>query len=267
MKFGLIHYNAPGGADLDVFLRYAVDSGFDCTELQIQDVWNSNVENPERRAEEVRRLADSLGIAVSALSAGNDFVQVEEEAIQAQVERMKRVAGLAQILGTNVLRTEGGQPKESVPEARWVDAMAGCIGRCLEFAEEMGTKFAVDNHGYVTNAPGILPALFERLPSPCLGTNLDTMNYRWWGNSVEECDRIYAQVAAKTFSTHMKDGTGSRGEYVGAALGEGEIHLDYAVKTIKAAGYQGPWVAEYEGRTDSGEGYQKCLAWMKAHIA
>jgi len=92
------------------------------------------------------------------------------------------------------------------------------------------------------------------------------MNYRWWGNSVEECDRLYEQVASKTFHTHLKDGTGSRKEYVGAALGEGEIHLDHAVRTLKAAGYQGPWIAEYEGRTDSAEGYRKCLEWMKAHI-
>jgi len=265
MKFGLIHYNAPG-ANLEEFLRYAVDSGFDCTELQNRDVWPEGEEHPERRAEEARALADRLGIAISAFSAGNDFVVLEEDVVAAQVARMKRICDLAEILGTKVIRTEGGQPKESVPEDRWVDAMAGCFRRCLEFAEPRGIRFAVDNHGYVTNAPGILPALFEAVPSPSVGTNLDTMNYRWWGNSVEECDRLYEQVASKTFHTHLKDGTGSRKEYVGAALGEGEIHLDHAVRTLKAAGYQGPWIAEYEGRTDSAEGYRKCLEWMKAHI-
>lgn len=265
MKFGLIHYNAPG-ANVEEFLNYAVDSGFDCTELSLGDVWAAGNEHPERTAEKVRKLADTLGVAVSALSAGNDFVVLEEDAIRAQVDRMKRICALAQILGTNVLRTEGGQPKESVPEDRWVEAMAGCCSRVLEFAEPMGIKLAVDNHGYVTNKPGVLPALFEKVPSPFLGTNLDTMNYRWWGNSVEECDRIYAQVASKTFSTHMKDGTGSRANYVGAALGEGEIHLELAVRLLKEAGYNGPWVAEYEGREDTGIGYRKCLAWMKREI-
>ncbi len=265
MKFGIIHYNAPG-ATLEEFLRYAVDSGFDCTELQVHDVWPDGEANPERRAEEARKLTERLGIAVSALSAGNDFVVLEEEAVRAQVARMKRVCELAEILGTKVIRTEGGQPKESVPEERWVDAMAGCFERCLEWAEPMGIRFAVDNHGYVTNAPGILPALFAKVPSACLGTNLDTMNYRWWGNSVGECDRLYAQVAAKTFHTHLKDGTGSRENYVGAALGRGEIHLEHAVRLLKDAGYQGPWVAEYEGRDPSFDGYRQCLAWMKAHI-
>ena len=117
MKFGIIHYNAPG-ATLEEFLRYAVDSGFDCTELQVHDVWPDGEANPERRAEEARKLTERLGIAVSALSAGNDFVVLEEEAVRAQVARMKRVCELAEILGTKVIRTEGGQPKESVPEER-----------------------------------------------------------------------------------------------------------------------------------------------------
>jgi hypothetical protein len=47
--------------------------------------------NPERRAEEARKPWPSAsGIAVSALSAGNDFVVLEEEAVRAQVARMKR---------------------------------------------------------------------------------------------------------------------------------------------------------------------------------
>lgn len=265
MKFGLIHYNAPG-ANTEEFLRFAADAGFDCAELRAGDVWPAGEENPERRAEAVRRVADSLGIATSALSGENDFIVLEEEAIRAQVARMKRICDLAEILGTKVIRTEGGRPKESVPEEKWVDAMAECLRRCLEFAEPRGIKFAVDNHGLVTNKPGVLPALFAAVPSDCVGTNLDTMNYRWWGNSVEECDRIYEQVAPKTFHTHLKDGTGSRREYRGCALGEGEIHLEHAVRVLKAAGYNGPWVVEYEGRTDPAEGYRKSLAWMKAHI-
>ncbi|MDH7570358.1 MAG: sugar phosphate isomerase/epimerase family protein [Armatimonadota bacterium] len=265
MKFGLVHYNAPG-ANLEEYFQFLAETGFDCTELLTRDVWGPGEENPERAAEAVRKLADRYGIAVSAFAAGNDFVVLDPDAVKAQVARMERCANIAEILGTKVIRSEGGQPKESVPEEKWVDAMAECFRRCLEWAEPRGIKLSVDNHGLVTNKPGVLPALFEKVPSPCLGTNLDTMNYRWWGTPVEECDRIYAQVAPKVFSTHLKDGFGSRKEYVGMALGEGEIHLTVAVSLLKQAGFKGPWVAEYEARTDKVEGCRKCLEWMKQHI-
>jgi sugar phosphate isomerase/epimerase len=64
----------------------------------------------------------------------------------------------------------------------------------------------------------------------------------------------------------MKDGTGWRETYRGAALGQGEINLKLAVQELKAAGYKGPWVAEYEGPEGDGIGYAKCLEWMKGNI-
>ena len=65
----------------------------------------------------------------------------------------------------------------------------------------------------------------------------------------------------------MKDGTGSRQDYKGAVLGEGEIHLDHAVKCLQDAGYDGAWTAEYEGpETEGGVGYEKCYRWMTMHL-
>jgi len=124
---------------------------------------------------------------------------------------------------------------------------------------------AVDNHGYVTNDPRVLLRALELADSPYAGSNLDTMNLRWWGNAVEDLPKIYKDLAPYVFHTHMKDGTGVRGEYRGAALGDGEIPLEIAVAELVAAGYKGPWVAEWEGKGDKGEGYAACLQWMKLH--
>jgi hypothetical protein len=49
----------------------------------------------------------------------------------------------------------------------------------------------------------------------------------------------------------MKDGTASLREYRGAALGEGEIDLAYAIKCLRDAGYDDVWCTEYEGREGS----------------
>jgi sugar phosphate isomerase/epimerase len=65
----------------------------------------------------------------------------------------------------------------------------------------------------------------------------------------------------------MKDGTGSRQDYKGAALGDGEINLSYAVSLLKKAGYDGAWTAEYEGpEAEGGTGYEKCYGWLAENI-
>lgn len=264
-KIGVIHYNFPGFSFAD-FLKYARDTGYGYVELSVADVWSQGVDNPEKKAEEVRKEVESYGIKVSALSSGNDFIVLDEAQIKAQVERMGRICGLAKILGTRVIRTEGGSPKESVPKERWVEAMAGCLTRCLDYAEKNDVLFAVDNHGHVTNDGDLQLELFQRVNSKRVGANMDTMNYRWAGNSLEKIAHFYEIIAPYTFHTHMKDGTGSLAQYRGAALGEGEIDLAYAVKCLKDAGYDGVWCSEYEGNEGAAVGYRKCYEWLKANV-
>jgi sugar phosphate isomerase/epimerase len=264
-KFGIIHYNF-AGASLDEFLRFVSDTGYSYVELQVGDVWGQGVDHPEQNAEAVRKQVESYGLQVSAFAAGNDFVVLDEAAIRAQVERMRRIAGLAKLLGTSVIRTEGGAAKDSVPESRWVEAMVGCLNRCVPFAEEAEIYLAVDNHGIVTNVAEIQVAVFEGVSSKYVGANLDTMNYRWFGHDLETVGKYYEIIAPYTLHTHLKDGTGARGDYRGEALGEGEIDISKAVQCLRDAGYDGVWCCEYEGRENDGTGQKKCYEYMKANL-
>lgn len=265
MKIGVIHYNFPQ-FDFDQFLDYCPGAGFEYVELQIGDVWGQGVDNPEAEAEAVLKKVQARGLKVSALAAGNDFVVLDEDQIAYQVARMKRCCGLAKILGTNILRTEGGQPKDSVPEERWAEAIAGCFKRLAEFAESEGITFAMDNHGYCTNDGDRQLAIIKAVGSKSVGVNLDTMNYRWFGHDIPTINRFYEILAPYAVHVHMKDGRGSRQQYVGAALGEGEIDLGHAVRCLKEAGYDGVWCAEYEGTEPTDIGYRKCADWLKAHV-
>ena len=264
-KLGLIHYNY-ASKSLDDFLRFTSETGFRYVELQISDVWNSETADPEKNAESVRAQVEGYGLQVSALAAGNDFVLLEEEAIRSQIARMERISGLAKLLGSSVLRTEGGAAKDAVPESRWVEAMAGCLKRCLEFAERDEVYLAVDNHGIVTNDGDLQVELFEQVGSKYVGANMDTMNYRWAGHDLETVGRYYEIVAPYTLHTHLKDGTGSRGDYRGEALGEGEIDLAKAIQCLRDAGYDGVWCCEYEGRENDGTGQRKSFDWMQANL-
>jgi sugar phosphate isomerase/epimerase len=265
MKVGVIHYNFPM-FNFDQFLDYCPGAGFDYVEVQIGDVWADDVDNPEANAEAVLRKIEARGLKVSALAAGNDFVVLDEEDVKFQVDRMKRCCKLAKILGANVIRTEGGSPKPGVPEERWSEAIAGCFLRLADFAEAENIFFAMDNHGYCTNDGDRQLAIIQAVGSGHVGVNIDTMNYRWFGHSVPEINRFYEILAKYAFHVHMKDGTGSRDNYVGAALGQGEIDLKHAVKCLNDAGYDGVWCAEYEGPPPTDVGYRKCGEWIRANV-
>jgi sugar phosphate isomerase/epimerase len=262
MLFGLIHYNAPGD-NLADFLAYAAKAGFDAVELQIGDVWpEGGKAGPE--AEKVAVMLQNHGLKCSALAAGNDFNVIDEDDVRAQVARFQTCCELALTIGAPVIRTEGGQPKDAAPEDLWVDAITGCVWECLDFVEEMGLLLAIDNHGWITNNVDVLAGILETLDHPQVGTNLDTMNYRWYGYPVETLSYIYDRVAPWVKHTHFKDGAGFREAYKGCALGQGEVPIDAAVWALKANGYQGVWCAEYEGPRDaSDQGYRDCLAWLK----
>ena len=254
-RLGLIHYPFPD-LSLQEFLDYAASTGFEYVELQIRDVWDEQQPScePEAAAVQVKAQLDGLGLAVSALSAANDFVVLDPDEIDRQVERMKRIMALAGALGAGCVRTEGGAEKDSVPPRRWAEA------------KRTGVGLAVDNHGTVTNADGVLEEVFERVRSPLIGANLDTYNWRWYGHDLATVRRLWDVVIPRTLHVHLKDGVSDRQLYEGRVLGEGELGVADAVTRLKAAGYDGVWCAEYEGKEDDHVGYARCLDWMKANI-
>jgi sugar phosphate isomerase/epimerase len=268
-KLGVIHYNAPGKT-LNEFLRWAADTGFEFLELMPPDV---EIDNPTGTtsveiAKSVKALVNSYGLRVSAFSARNDFVVLDSAVVEHQVARMRKVAEVVKILDDEaVIRSEGGWEKAGVPKERWGDAMFECFARCADFLDEIGVDLAIDNHGTITNDGTVLLPLLKRLEHPRIGSNLDTMNLRWFGNGVESCNNLYKELAPYVKHVHLKDGFGARSEYKGAALGDGEIDLPSALASLRAVGYAGVYAAEYEGpEIEGGVGYAKCLQWMKAHV-
>ncbi|HEY3325450.1 MAG TPA: sugar phosphate isomerase/epimerase [Planctomycetota bacterium] len=263
-KIGVIHYNFPGFT-FQQFLKFCADTGYQYVELQLPDVCDESFKDAEQKAGALRKELASYGLKTSALAAQNDFVQLEESAVRHQVERMKRVAQLTKILDEDaVIRSEGGQPKDSVPMEKLLPAMEGCFSRCVDFADKLGVNIAIDNHGLITNDGEMLLALLRKLNHKRIGTNLDTMNYRWYGHDVATCNHFYDVLAPYLMHTHFKDGTGSRKEYKGAALGDGEIDLKHMLNCLKRVGYKGVYCAEYEGpETAGGVGYAKCCGWLK----
>lgn len=270
-KIGVIHYNWPGFSFQD-FLTNAAKIGCTHVELMVGDIWpdhelNGTDAELQAAAAKVRAEVESHGLKVGAFGAGNDFVQPEGEESDKEIERMRRACLICKALGDDtVIRSEGGGPKDSVPESEQWSSMIRIFKQCTPFLDEIGVTLAVDNHGWITNDGDKLLDLLQQVNHPRIRWTLDTMNFRWFGNDIETCNRFYEQLAPYCAHAHFKDGFDSRENYKGAALGEGEIDLQHALKQLKAAGYQGVYTAEYEGTELDGTGYRKCVEWLKANV-
>ena len=265
---GLIFYNFPHD-DLERFLSFAQQAGFQYCELPCAAVWDERdpEANPERRAAEVHALLERYGMRISALSADNDFVQPDDAGMEFQVQRLKRVCALARLVGTSVLRIDGGGAKDSVPQERWRQCIVSGLRAIRPFIEREGFTLALDNHGMVTNDADFEVGIFQEVGSNRIGANVDTMNYRWAGHDLATVGRFYHVIAPYARHVHLKDGRGSQREYRGTALGEGELDLELAVQELQDAGYQGVYAVEYEGPSaQAEEGYSKGLAWLRAHL-
>ena len=77
-QIGVIHYNWPG-YDLEGFAARASEIGYTSCELQIGDIWDGESAQAEESAEAVRRLFETHGMRISAVAAGNDFLQADPE--------------------------------------------------------------------------------------------------------------------------------------------------------------------------------------------
>jgi sugar phosphate isomerase/epimerase len=266
-EFGLIFYNFPGH-DLERFAAFAGTAGFSRAEIPVGEIWRERDpgDDPEARAPGVGDLLRRHGLRPSAVSAGNDFLQPDDAGLARQVERLRRVCRLARLCGTDLVRVDGGWEKPEVPRERWEACIVAGLRAIAPFLEAEGFVLALDNHGSVTNDADLCVRIFEAVGSPRIGANLDTMNYRWAGHDLATVAASYRKIAPHVRHVHLKDGRGSRGQYRGTALGEGEIDLELAVHELAAAGYRGPWVVEYEGPREEAEaGYRRGLEWMRAH--
>ncbi len=266
--FGLIQYNLPYD-DLERFASYASGAGFGFVELPVGRFWNEADSDTDAlaHARAVRELLSRHGLRISAVSAGNDFLQPDQTGLERQVQRLRRVCALAREAGTDLIRIDGGWSKDSVPQDRWRGLIVQALQAIRPFVEREGYTLALDNHGLVTNDADLEVSILSEVGSPRIGANVDTMNYRWAGHDLATVNRFYHVIAPWARHVHIKDGRGSRGEYRGTVLGAGELDLERALAELRAAGYAGVWTVEYEGpRAEAEDGYRRGLQWLKDRI-
>ena len=251
MKLGLFTA-AFGERPLDDVARWAAGAGFETLEVDCPPG---------------ARLDFELGLEVSALSYYPNNLDPDDGAREAAHEHLRAVIDAAARLGVGLVCTfAGADPAKTLDEnlERFRELWPPLVG----YAEERAVRIAIENCPMIyersrwpggTNlayCPAAWDAMFEAIPSPVFGLNLDPSHLVWLQVDYERAVRDYGE---RILHVHAKDTEVRRDELYrrsilapgwgwqhGRVPGRGEIDWGRFVGALRDVGYDGAISVEHE---------------------
>lgn len=245
----------PGGADR----RYA-----GVTHLDVSDFSEANA----------RETLEEIGIhevAISGLGYYPNPLDADPKHRQVVSDHLKKVIDAAAKLGVGVVNTFIGRDPKLSLEANW-PRMLGVWPDIVRHAEACRVRLAIENCPMLFSqdewpggknlavSPAVWRGMFDALPSPNLGLNLDPSHLIWQGIDYLRCIR---EFAPRLFHVHAKDtriapdrlfeqGTLGLGWHTAKLPGLGDVDWSAFLSTLNDVGYKGPVCIEVEDRAYEG---------------
>lgn len=176
--------------------------------------------------------------------------------LKAEMKYAEKVVNACQVLGVQAIRIDVYPSTRSKEEFAPV-AVEACKQLC-SLVKGTKIRYAIENHGSVTNDPEFLGNLFDKVGSDHLGLTLDTANFYWYGHPLEKLYDIFGKFIDKAYHTHCKsikypeDKRNTErpmgweyGKYA-APIDQGDIDFRRVAEMLKAAKYKGDMCLENE---------------------
>lgn len=186
--------------DVPAAMRRAASLGLDGIQVYATegDMAPENMDAARRR--EFRKMADSYGLAISALCGDLGYGFHDPARNPEAIEYSKRILELARDLGTGVVTTHIGVVPEDPAHPRYAVLQDAC-GKLAEFADSMGAHFAIETG---PERPEVLRAFLDGLHSTGVAVNLDPANlFMTLETDAAQAVRILDKYIVHT---HAKDG-------------------------------------------------------------
>lgn len=268
--YSFYRYISKGQMTLEDSIRKAKEIGFDAIEVT---TINGTPEEQKASAESIRKTADELSMPIICYTVGGEIYHEDENAMNAEIMRLKSHVDLAVILGAPLMRHNGATKLGKTGCHRSFDLLlprlADAVRAVTEYAETKGIKTCVENHGFVSQDSDRMERLFNAVNHDNFGLLADIANF----NCVDEDPAIaVSRIAPYAFHVHVKDQgvcdnliegeTGAiqtrAARYIYAKpLGEGTIPLERCLTIMKNWGYDGYFSLEYEAPEDPITGITK----------
>jgi sugar phosphate isomerase/epimerase len=271
-----------GDLSLEQVFAFAAEEGFGCVELmcwppgkadrRYAGVCHLDVANlTNDRAGQVRELARKHGVAISGLGYYPNPLHPDAEHRRTVVEHLKKVIDAAPRVGVDVVNTFIGRDPFKTVDDNW-PLVRQVWPEILRHAEAAQVKIGIENCPMLyskdewpggTNlpvAPGLWNQMFEILPSPNLGLNLDPSHLIW---QFVDYARAAREFGKRCVHAHAKDtrldhdrlyqvGINGFGWHVAKLPGLGDVDWGAFCGALAEGGYRGPMCIEVEDRAYEG---------------
>lgn len=206
---------------------------------------------------QVKEKTFRLGLDISGTAIGNDFCVPDGPPREKQLALCKQWIDFAAEMGAPVIRIFAGKVPKGDTEERALERCVSSINESLQHAAKKGVALALENHGGITSTPEQLLAIVERVnPSPWFGVNFDSGNFQT-EDPYGDLEKIapYAINAQIKVAVTPKNGTPQPTDF------------KRVVNILKAAGYRGYLVLEYEDPDEPRTAIPKHLDTLRALIS
>lgn len=244
---------------------------------------------PEERLSEVEAHLHRLGLQVTCVSPGTDFLKPRRGSVQGEVEEVCKNVDLAVRLGAPLVRPFATHDlPEGMGRQEAIDAMTQPLREAGDYAARRGMRIAIENHGIW---PGVAQNLADLLAA--IGSDAVGLTVHYPRPTAEELLRL---VPHKIWHLHLSDRKsdglnradverlrreGLTTEQIAArlgvavealrprplALGEGDADLLGVVRTLRRHGYGG-WYNHEGGPEENPEPTElRSIAYLRQQLS
>jgi len=200
-----------------------------------------------------------VGLPITSFTFGADFLKGSEGNVKKEIEKVKKMVDLGEILGVNLIRHDA-----TTGDGRSFDKILPIISdACREvtqYASTKGIRTTVENHGFFCQDSDRVEKLYTKVDNENFGLLIDMGNFLC---ADEAPDKAFSRLAPYAFYAHAKDfhfkaaqlpnpGEGffstRCGNYIrGAIIGHGDVPVISCLKALKNADFKGYIAIEFEG--------------------
>lgn len=222
--------------DEDPAVQIAVLQALGANHIEVRSAWGTNIVNlDDVQLTRLKELLDGAGMKVSAIASPIGKVDVSLP-VEHEVERLRRAANAAKVLGARYIRIFSFFYGEGVAVESIRDAVMERMRALAAVAEESGVILLHENEKDIFgDIPERVLDIMESVASPALKVAWDAANFVQVG--VRPFDEGYATLRPHLEYLQVKDARFADGVVVPS--GEGDGDLLRTVEALKADGYTG----------------------------